>query len=224
MKLTPAELLWIDERLNSYGIKYQEIYNEIKDHLLTAIEIARAEGDSRGIDAVFEEVVRKQFPGYWPFDDIVKQYLAAYRQKISRSMWRNYKHYINWQTIPLILLLLISSFYLPHTKPVLAVLFIVLLITAIVPIFYVLIKARDIVTEKGKQLLVKSYVTSRSYSLLWIFSIVFNILAPISREWHQVAFLNPLNYPMAIFMLMLCFYVVYSLSCMRLCRQEFKIE
>jgi hypothetical protein len=84
------------------------------------------------------------------------------------------------------------------------------------------IKTRNIVAEKGKQLMVKSYVTGRSYGLLWTFSVVFNILAPIAREWPRVAFLNPLNYPLAIFVLMLSFYIIYGLSCMRFVKQEFK--
>lgn len=118
MKLTTEELAWVDNKLSGYGIKYREIYNEIKDHLLSAVETARAGGDIRNIDIIFEEIVRRQFPGYWPFDDIVKQYQQAYRRKISRAMWANFNHYLNWQTLPVVFLLIVSGFYLPVTKTV----------------------------------------------------------------------------------------------------------
>jgi hypothetical protein len=49
MKLTPEELQWINKRMDWYTIKYQEIYDEILDYIITAIEAKRAIGDNRPI-------------------------------------------------------------------------------------------------------------------------------------------------------------------------------
>jgi len=223
MILTTDETAWVNNRLAGYGIKYVEIYDEIKDHLLSAIETARTEGDTRDIETIFEEIVRRHFPGYWPFEDVVNQYRKAYGRKISQTMWINFKHYLNWQTLPLILLLVTSGFYLPETKPVTLVLIMALLITSIIPAVYMYVKTINIKIEKGKQSLIKSYVMARCYFLIWGFNLVFDVIAPLSREWRPIGFLNPAHYPAVILMLMFSIIVIYGLSCIRLVKQEFKI-
>lgn len=223
MILKPEEIAWVGEWLDRHDIKFQEVYDELKDHLLTAIENLRAEGDMRPIEQLLQEVIKKQFPGWWPFEDIVKQYQQNYRRKIRWAMWGNYRHYLNWETLPLLVLLLALSYYIPHSKPVMAVLMVSLLIVSIVPIVYVGIKGRVIKTDKGKQSLVKNHVANTSNFLLVIFNLLFNLISMISKEWASLAFLNPLRYPPVLFVLILFFSFIYALSCIRLSRQEFKV-
>ena len=64
MILTTEELKWINKRMEWYDIKYQEIYDEIFDHIITGIEAARVSGDHRTIDIVFQRVVDNPFGGY----------------------------------------------------------------------------------------------------------------------------------------------------------------
>ena len=64
MTLTGTELEWINKRMDWYDIKYQEIYDEIADHIITAIEKERQEGDNRTIDIVFQNVTDRDFGGY----------------------------------------------------------------------------------------------------------------------------------------------------------------
>ena len=63
MKLTAEELATVNKRLDGYHIIYQEVYDEIADHIITAIEIERAGGDERPVELLFDTVVEKQFPG-----------------------------------------------------------------------------------------------------------------------------------------------------------------
>lgn len=219
MKLTKSEMAWVSTKLDTYDIKYQEIYDELKDHLLTAIENMRADGDERHIELLFNEVVKKQFPGYWPFEDIVKQYQSAYRSRVRKTMWTNYKYFFNWQTIPLMILLMVCSFYLPPVKPVKGTLMVLLFITSVVPIVYVYISARHIHTDKGKQSFRKGYITTVSNFLLCLFNLCFN---SINMFFHD-SFLNPRLYLPPVFMLLLIAAFVYCLSCIRLSNHEFKI-
>lgn len=223
MKLTAEEIAYVTEKLNTYDIKYQEIFDELKDHLLTAIENLRGQGDQRPMEVLFNEVVKTQFPGYWPFEDIVKQYLAAYRKKIQHTMWADYKAYFNPKIMPLIVLLLVGSFYLPHTKPVIGAMMVLLLIVSIAPVAYAYWKGRIIKTDKGKHSLVKAYVTNSSNYAMILFNLLFNLVRMAALEWKPVSFLNPIHYSPVICMLLLVFAFVYCLSSIRLSRHEFKI-
>ncbi|MES2278346.1 MAG: hypothetical protein V4592_20105 [Bacteroidota bacterium] len=223
MILTTDEITWVIDKLNTYGIKYQEIYDELKDHLLTAIENLREAGDDRSVEMLFDEVVKQQFPGYWPFEDILKQYQVAYRHKIGKAMWANMQYYCNWQTAPLIVLLLVIGFYLPHTKPVMGSLLVSLLLMAVIPLVYTYRNGRRISTGKGRQSLIKGYVFNQANLLMIIINLLLNGIGALSRQWDAAAFLNPMHYHPVVYMLLFSFFIIYGLSCIRLCRQEFKI-
>lgn len=223
MILTTEEIAYVGERLNGHDIKYQEVYDELKDHLLTAIEQLRAGGDTRPVEQLLPEVIKLQFPGWWPFEDIVKEYQQAYRRKIRKALWANVRYYFNWQTAPLMLMLVGAGFYLPNTKVVSATLMIALLLMAVVLQVNVYRAGRNIHTDKGKQSLVKTYVTNRANFLVLIINVVFNLIATLAREWKPAAFLGPMHYPPVIFMALFTWFVVYGLGCIKLSRQEFKI-
>ena len=223
MKLAAEEIAYVTEKLNTYNIKYQEVFDELKDHLITAIENLREQGDQRPVELLFNEVVETQFPGYWPFEDIAQQYRMAYQRKIGKAMWADYKSYFNPKTMPLIVLLLALSFYLPQSKPVTSVMMVLLLIVSAAPLVYVYRKRRTIKTDKGKHSLVKAYVTNSSNYAIILFNLLFNAVRMAAMEWKTVSFLNPIHYSPVICMLLLVFAFIYCLTSVRLSRHEFKI-
>ncbi|GAB3938431.1 hypothetical protein [Mucilaginibacter myungsuensis] len=223
MKLTPEEIAWVSDTLNLYDIKYQEIYDELKDHMLTAIERLRAGGDDRAVNLLWTDVLKQQFPGWWPFEDIVKQYQGAYQKKIKRAMWANFKHALNIETLPLLMILLVLAYYLPQSKPVTIVFAITFLMVSIIPVLYIWFKGRAIKTEKPKRSMVKDRVGNVSTYLMVIFNLLFNLVGMLSREWKAASFLNPAKYPPVVFVVILFFAFIYALSCIKLSRDEFKI-
>ena len=68
MILTTVDLEYIDTRLDEHELKYQEVYDEIKDHVLLAMETARAGGDERDIEFLYNDMMATQFPGYYAFE------------------------------------------------------------------------------------------------------------------------------------------------------------
>jgi uncharacterized membrane protein len=224
MKLTNKETDWINTKLSSYDIKFQEIFDELKDHLITAIENLREQGDDRHVEVLFNEVVSAQFPGFWPFDDIAKQYRLAYQHKISKALWANFNHYLNWKTMPALLALLVVGFYLPHSKAAVTTIMGILLIAAIVPMLYSYFTGRKIKTDKGRQSLLKNYVRFQSNFLVLISNVVFNLIGGLARNWAPASFLSPMHYAPVFFMLMIGFFCIYGMSCIRLTRQQFKLE
>jgi len=150
MNLSVRELDWINKRMDWYGIKYQEIYNEIFDHIVSAIELERADGDQHTIDIVFDKVAERDFGGYLGVDKIVKTYERAYRSKIKKSMLTNFKYYLNRQAMLLAVVLTITGFYLPHTKATSIVMVVALVLAACVPVLYAYRNSPEIKTDDGK--------------------------------------------------------------------------
>jgi len=222
MTLTTIDLNYVNSRMDTYDIKYQEIYDEIKDHVLSAVEAARANGDQRNIASVFDSLMETHFPGLWAFEKISSQYEKAFRTKIRKAFWSNIRYYLNWQTIPAFVLLIITGFYLPHEKNVNSVIMAVLLVIAVITQIYAFTVSRKLKVPKGKISLVKSYVSTSSMFLMIIINLLINGVGFAARELN-IGFLDPKYYHPVIYVLLLCFFIIYGLSSIRLCRQSFKI-
>jgi len=222
MKLTTIDLDYINHKMAMYDIKYQEIYDEIKDHMISAVEAARANGDKRNIVPVFDDIMETQFPGFWAFSKISKQYERAYRVKIRKALWANMKYYLNRQTIPLIGLSVILGFYLPLDKRVSLVFMILALIAAFVPYFYVLGKSKIIKTDEGKKSLVKNHIVARAFASMAIINFLLNFIGWIGRDYN-IHYLNPRYFHPVFYILLIAFFIIYGLSCVRLSRQELRL-
>ncbi|WP_183580464.1 hypothetical protein HDF18_25920 [Mucilaginibacter sp. X5P1] len=221
MKLTAIDLDYINNRLkNDIKSIYQEPYDEIKDHIITAIEVARENGDQRNIAFVFDELMETHFKDYRTFEKIIKEYPLTYYKKITKLHWANIKYYLNWQAALLITLFVITGFYLPQNKITFFSLIIGLIATAFMPAIYFFYQSKILIikTDKGKSSIVKLSMQSMSTLLIFI-GIILNGICQIARIFH---FFNPVFHPVVYILLLSCF-VIYGLSSMRLCRQEFKI-
>jgi len=223
MKLNADEIAWIGKRMETYHIIYQEIHDELTDHIITAIETARANGDQRAIETVFEDVVAAHFPGEKAMQKIQFKYVVAYNRKIRKTMWENMKYYFNLPVILATIILIISGFYLPRGIATAFVMMLLLIIAAAIPQFYVMRKLPKIKLGKRKMSLIRSFVTSRSSNLMLISTFWISVVGFWARQEH-IDSLNPKNYHPVVFMVLLSFFIVYGLSSMRLCRQELKLE
>ena len=219
--LTPEELQWIGKRMEWYDIKYQEVYDEVSDHIITGIEAARAAGDKRNIENVYQTVVDSHFGGYLGIDKIAEAYEKAYRKKIAKLLNGNYRYYINWQALLLTVLLTLAGFYFPHTKATSLVMIFGLFAAAMVPAVYGWRNARMIKTDKGKKSIVKDYVLAKAYLLFMMLCCLLNLSGLTVRHWH----INiSTSYILPVVMIPLFYlFIIYGLSVIRLCKQEFKI-
>jgi len=219
MKLNYWELDSIHTRMKSYDIKYQEIYNELFDHIVTAIEQKRAEGDTRSIEKMYTEVIDVQFGGYYGVESVAKSHEAGYKKKVRKLIWGNFRSYLNYQSLLFTAILTGISFTLPHTKPTVIILTIMMFIIAIHSSAYAYIKLRRIKPSKGKTSLVYSHTITQAnlpmmflYTLVWLPQLpsVFN-----DNYKFTLAHLHP-----AILAFELALVLIYDMSCMRLCNQE----
>ncbi|MDB5117436.1 MAG: hypothetical protein JWQ79_2928 [Mucilaginibacter sp.] len=221
MKLTIADLSYINQRMEAYPIMYQEIYDEILDHVISAIETAYKNGDQRDIESVFNEIMDTHFGGNKEIRRIVLQNSLAYNKKITKAFWGNFKSYLNWQTVMLIAILIITSFYLPQTKTGNAILLFAVIIASFCPIFYTLFKTKGVKTGKRKRSLARTYVVSISQMLSILTYVILFVFRLVPKPWH-LSLLSPLRYSPFIYVSLLCFFVIYTLSVIRLYKQVFK--
>jgi len=219
MKLNYWDLDCIHTRMKSYDIKYQEIYNELFDHIVTAIEQKRAEGDTRSIEKMYTEVVEDQFGGYYGVESVAKSHEDGYKRRVRKLIWGNFRNYLNYQSLLFTAILTGISFTLPHTKPTVIILTIMMFIIAIHSSAYAYIKLRRIKPSKGKTSLVYSHTITQAnlpmmflYTLVWLPQLpsVFN-----DNYKFTLAHLHP-----AILAFELALVLIYDMSCMRLCNQE----
>ena len=223
MKLSNDEIAWIDKRMGSYAIIYQEIYDEITDHIITGIETARANGDNRDIEMIFDGVIATHFPGKKAIEKIQFKYVMAYDRKIRKTMLANMLYYFNIRAALATLVMIGIGFYLPVGKVTALIFWLLLIIIAAIPQVYVIRKLPKTKRDKKKMSLVRTFISSRARNLLLISNFIFIIIGFLARREH-ISFLDPANYHPAVFMLILSFFIIYSQSSMRLCRQELKLD
>jgi hypothetical protein len=118
MTLSAEELKGIDERLKTYQIKYSEIYHEILDHIIPAIEKKRGVGDNGDRETLFQQVVDGHFGGYQCIRDLVVKHEAIYRKSIKKIWGRSLRHDLNWPMLGFTILSLLLSLKLPKVEPV----------------------------------------------------------------------------------------------------------
>jgi len=223
MNLTYWEQDWVHDRMKEYDIKYQEIYNELFDHITTVIEEQREAGDTNTVQVLYEQVVEKQFGGYWGIVKVAASYEKSYKSKVKKMIWSNYRYYINYQSLLFIMILMGISFALPATKLTFAVLFGMILIGAAYSSAYAYITLRVIKPSKGKTSLVYSHIISQAnfplmfVNMVWVLPRCPSIFFNDKYNFDSVY----IHYP-AILILLLALLLIYDLSCMRLCRQELK--
>jgi hypothetical protein len=221
MKLTYWEMDYIHSRMKNYDIKFQEIYNELFDHIVTAVEEKRETGDIDTLERMYNDVSDK-FGGYMGIEKIAKSHEDSYRSKVRKMIWANYRHYLNLKTLLFSATLILLGYVLPHTKLSSLVLVIAIFIAAMYPSVYARIKLKNIKPAKGKLSLIYSHVLMQANFA----ALVLNAALWLPRLPYILADKDPgfklVSIPLPVLALVLALVLIYDLSCMRLCRQELK--
>lgn len=222
MKLTYWEMDHIHNKMKLYDIKFQEIYNELFDHIVTAIEERREAGETSNLERMYEDVVNTQFGGYSGIEKIAKSHEDGYKRKVKKMIWANFRYYINFQSLVFIIALMCIGFSLPHTNLIMGIFFITIFAAAAYSSAYAYIKLRSIKPKGGKISLVYSHIiTQANFPLMFLNALLWVPQLPnIFSDNYKFKILD-MYYPATI-ALLLAFMIIYNMSCMRLCRQELK--
>ena len=176
MILTTTEQDWINDQMKTCKIKYQEIYDEILDHIITAIEEKRKNGDGQSIQFLFRQVVEAHFGGYNGVENLAIEQAKIYCIKVKRLKMQSFKHYLSWPVIAFTIIVLALSFKIPDNKLTPDVLKIVCTILAISPFFYAVTSLwGKIKTSKGKKSILRTQIIAQTCWLMWFFHCFVNM-------------------------------------------------
>ena len=177
MILTIEELEWVKERMKIYVIKYQEIYDEILDHILTGIEERRTAGDAREISVVFQDVVEEHFNGYVGIEALALSEEKIYQKNISSLFHQRLKQNFNWQMILISVILLALAYKMPNVKSLHDAFMVMIFVLSFGPIvYYAYIKLTGKVkTLKGKHSLLVIVLRRQMMLPLLIFQSFFYV-------------------------------------------------
>ncbi|SDD63717.1 hypothetical protein SAMN05216464_102138 [Mucilaginibacter pineti] len=221
MKLSNDELMWINERMKIYDIKFQEIYNEILDHIITAIEEKRTNGDKRDILEVFQNVVDDHFGGYVGIENLSLEQEKIYLKSVKTAWMRSFKYYLNWPMLAFTVAAVLLSFQLPNVKFVRAFLLVGIFLLAFSPMVYAQIAlAGKFRTIKGKKSILKGHLLTRTMipatvlnSMIYMPQFFF-IWNDNENYWS-----NFKHIPVAFFVPVLMLFVLLNLTAIRYCKE-----
>jgi hypothetical protein len=221
MILSTEEIDWVKERMNVYIIKYQEIYDEVLDHILTAIEERRSAGDDSSIEALFQNVVDDHFSGYAGIEALADDEEKLYHKKISKLFYNRFKQQFNWKTLLIAVALLLIAYQLPNVRLINKLFIGAIFLMAVTPIIIVFMSLfGKIETIKGKKSLVRKYLLTQTIVPIMLFNMVIYSPVLIGIFTGEDDDFKPIkNLPPIIMMAILVFFMIVNSSYIQSSRQ-----
>ncbi|PJJ79780.1 hypothetical protein [Mucilaginibacter auburnensis] len=136
MNITQDERAWVAERMNIYDLKYQEIYDELLDHILTAIENRRAEGNTLSTDKLFQQVVDNHFGGCSGIEDLAKNQEKLHRNYVRDIFFKYLKGAFNWRTLIIAVIVLMAASTIVNSKTLHLAFGLSVFVLAVSPVIY----------------------------------------------------------------------------------------
>ncbi len=242
MNLTPAQLNLISKELIQGGIKYQDLYEELLDHYILAIEDRQAQGQT--FESAFGEVhadfVNYKRPAYglahygvWDTDlgkkhevglgKLQVEYVTTLSKEISKRHWQIMKSYFRWPTLVTTLLVGLLTFqfaYLVSRQ------YFVWVFTACVlaPLLMLIPQTIKQIWRYawGKQKFVNSLKFNAVSSRLGLLFALVSVTLNLPRAFFDYNVFS--EGPIVLLALLFCFYLAYSLSFYQLYNERFKVS
>jgi hypothetical protein len=244
MKLTPDQLDLISKEIIKGGIKYQDLYEELLDHYILAIEDRLTQGHTFGeaFGEVHTDFVNYKRPartwdhyGVWEtsfggqtefgLGKLQAEYIESLSKEISKRHWQIMREYFRWPTIITTLLVGLLTFQFAYLVPLkIALIFFGFLSFA--PLLFLLpdtfLHSIDYFKKKRKFInsLKWSAISSRATFALSLFNCY--IFIPRVLEIELKTFSPQIQ--ATIVATLTCFYLAYSLSFYQLYRERFKVK
>jgi hypothetical protein len=219
MILTTTELDWISDQMKTCKIKYQEIYDEIFDHMITAVEERRRAGDNRAIQLVFQQIIDEHFNGYTGVESLAVEQARIYCVKVKKLRIQSFKHYLSWPVLAFIAIAVGLSLKIPNNKLVSDVLKIVCTILAISPCFYAMTSlSGKMKTSKGKKSILESQVITQAVWLILFYNSFVNMpqyFIPGDKGNHWSLFYH---LPTPVLILVVIMFAWANLATIRFCK------
>jgi hypothetical protein len=211
MTLSAEELKWIDERMKTYKIKPGEIYHEILDHIILAIEQKRGAGDNSNIETLFQQVIDGDFGGHEGIEDLVVKQEDIYKQSMQKRWIQSFRHYLTWPMLGFTMMALFLSLKLPDVRQVKELLLIGCMLLAGSPGVYAYFSLRGRVLKsiEGKQSFLRVHLIAIACTPSGLFGVI-----TFNSPWSFIDYLSPI-----VFVAVIIVFVLVNLATVHFCRQ-----
>jgi hypothetical protein len=220
MKLNKEQCSIVSDRV--WGIvKYRETYEEVYDHILTAIE--QHYDGKKSVYDLTEQLINQEFGS----SEGIKQ-LEAEREKIIKSAInkKQWKYVLNHFRFPLIaftLILAVASYFFIDTYISRKALFLIVFIVALVPFLACCSRwlKQGIGHKKTKRSVKDNVILNNSYFALNFINVINFVPALFMPDDDYKLFHSAHASVLAVIVV---FYVVYTLSFIRMYREEMSMQ
>ena len=135
--MTSFEKKWIAKRLQIYKIKYAEIYDEVYDHMLSACEAKRQQGDVRPILSLFQETMDQDLGSHRGLERMTETRVEELNTVLKRRLRDGYRSFLSGGRLGIALAVwAAATFLLAQTQLMLKYSMFVVLILSVFPLLY----------------------------------------------------------------------------------------
>lgn len=242
MNLTPTQLDLISKELIQGGIKYQDLYEELLDHYILAIEDRIAQGSvfENALEEVHSEFERYRYPVsfryYYDFRrfktiqqsnyglaKLQEEYVERLNKEISKRHWEIMKSYFRWPTLVKTLLVGLLTFQFAYLVPRQYFVW-VFMACVLTPLLMLIPQTIKQIWRyaSGKQKFVNSLKFNAASSRLGLLFALVSVTLNLPRAFFDYYIFK--EAPLVLVALLFCFYIAYSLSFYQLYSERFKVS
>ena len=219
MNLKLEEYEIIRHRMLKFKIPYQEVYDELLDHIVTDIETKRTAGDLREVSEIMDDLINNSLGGAVGIKKMAREQENLYRLKIHRRIWKIYSRQLWWKTLAAVAGCVVLDRFIPNTTNYTIGIYGLVLLTMVMLEANVLINMRSVKLTDNKQSLLKTNIVWHVFMPMTLLNMAFlipNLISSFSH-YHARAFIkvHPII-PLIIF----CYTLMYVESCYRVMKEE----
>lgn len=218
MKLTEEQLVVLQDTLNE-GVTYRETYEEVYDHLLTALEHS---DNSLSLPKTLNNIMQSDFGGFKGLRSIEKKRRWMVGRQMAKKQFWYFIDHLKFPLLPITLIIFVALYYLVINIKFNAFGF--FLAVAVLPslfngLRYFTIGYKFKSTQKSIKDLPFKVISNFPYYFFFMGSIICQGIYFINVENHN--YLEFYNLPPLLLSSLYALYITYHISFFRLYRDEF---
>jgi hypothetical protein len=182
-------------------------------------------GNTQDIRIVFQQVVDEHFGSFIGIEKLAKEQQEAYKRKVKRSTWLQFKAMFTWQTNLFVVAMFTLGFYLPQSKLTAGILMGGLVLLSFYLWFYSLWLGRFNRVQKGKRSITDIFIARQGF----LPAAVLNSLINLPNLYNFIFNEQDYQYKLvavhpAVMTITFGITLIYCLACIETGKKEFSIK
>lgn len=215
MSLPTEEYAFARKRLLEFKIIYQEVYDELLDHVFTDMESRRNNGDLRPVEQMTADVIQ-DMGGADGIKKMALEHARLFRVKLNQRIGKVYRKHLIVKTIAAMTACFLIGTYLPDTTAITITVFVLLALTLLSSSLFIGYRMRVIQTDHKKYSLLRTTIFWQAFIPMSLLN-----LALISARLLHASPAMLLSHPV-IPLMVFYFTSLYLYGCYRIMEEELR--